>query len=119
MCSNFVKSNKFKTQMNKDNFFKAFAFVLIALVSLKGLPTNSKPIIRSKCLNEKTCLKENEDGPTPKQLCEYCSLLAPFGRELVRTNKTGLFKPIAVFVCTFLNITQEPICEQAIDLFEV
>jgi hypothetical protein len=105
-----------------SKYIKLAVFVFIALVAFKGLPASTKPLVRSECNEDDTCpslLKENKANPNPKELCEFCSLLAPLGRELIRSNKTQLFKPVAVVVCTLLNITQEPICEQAINLFAV
>jgi hypothetical protein len=82
------------------------------------------PLINKvKCNNNNGFCMFNElkslKSPNPEELCEFCYLVAPIARELIKKDKIKDLHFIATLVCSVLNITQEPVCSQAISLFEV
>lgn len=102
--------------------FKIYSLTLF-LFALYVTKNSALPVKnQEKCNNSNGfCMSNNIQikKPSPEELCEICYIVAPFAREIIRKNEIKDLHFIATLVCTVLNITQEPICSQAISLFEV
>jgi hypothetical protein len=95
-------------------------YILTVFLLLLYLTKNEALSIKNKekCNNSNGFCLFN-DYKNTKELCELCYLVAPLARELIRKDQIKDLHFIATLICTALNITQEPICSQAISLFEV
>ena len=71
------------------------------------------------CWVHQTLLSVVAKSPTPQELCTICYDVAPVVRALVKKNETKYFHEIATLVCVGLKLTEEYVCYQAINLFEV
>lgn len=102
---------------------KIFVCVLVLVGVCHGLPLLVDRSLEI-CMKDKVCIREKLEplkmaNIGSQLLCDLCIEALPVVKKLIEKNETKYFRDIATLVCTALNITQEPICYQAVGLFEV